>query len=162
MTDCFISGIPGSGLGNETFPFQLLPASFPDSHVADTSKCVLRRLKQNMFMSTCCVPAQTKVNLAQMTWQGLHGVSKQPGALAAVPAAGRLSCRAPPAAPLPHPCGCSGPSGSFLGSSLSITSALCSAGAWLQGFTPHFKSSQLSCSFHGGFPMRQGFDVCFP
>lgn len=88
--DCFISAIPGSGLGNETFPFQLLPASFPDSHVADTGKCVLRLLKQNIFMFTHCIPAQTEVNLAQTTWQGPHGVSKHPGALAAGPAAGRL------------------------------------------------------------------------
>lgn len=161
MTVCFISAVPGSGLGSETFPFQLLPASFPDSHVADTSKCVLGLLKQNIFMPTHCVPAQTEVNLAQVTWQGPHGVSKHPGALAAGSAAGRLSCRAP-AAPLPHPCGRSGPSGSSLGCSLSITSALRSAGAWLQGFTPHFKSSQLSCGFQGGFPTRPGFDVCFP
>lgn len=119
-------------------------------------------LKQNIFMSTHCISAQTKVNLAQTTWQGPHGVSKHPGALAAGPAAGRLSCRAPPAAPLPRPCGCSGPSGSSLGCSLSITSALCSAGPWLQGFTPHFKSSQLSCRFHGSFLTRPGFDVCFP
>lgn len=39
---------------------------------------------------------------------------------------------APPAAPLPHPCGSSGPSGSSLGCSLSITSAPHPAGAWLQ------------------------------
>lgn len=162
MTDCFISAIPGSGLGNETFPFQLLPASFPDSHVADTSKCVLRLLKQSIFVSSHCIPAPTGVNLAQMTWQGLHGVSKHPGSLAAGPAAGCLSHHAPPAAPLPRPCGCSGPSGPSLGCSLSIASALRSAGAWLQGFTPHFKSSQLSCGFHGSFLMCPGFDVCFP
>lgn len=46
----------------------------------------------------------------------------------------------------------------WLLSSLSITSALHSAGAWLQGFSPHFTSSQLSCSF----PARLGFDLCFP
>ena len=162
MTVCFISAIAGSGLGNETFPFQLLPASVPDSHVAKTSKCTLRLVKQKIFMSTHCVPAQTGVNLSRMTWQGPRGVSKRPGRLAAGPAARRLSRRAPPAPPLPRPCGCSGPSGSSLGCSLSITSALRSAGARLQGFTLHFKSSQLSCGFHGGFPTRPGFDVCFP
>lgn len=121
-------------------------------------KCVLRLLQQNVFMSPRCVPAQPVVNLAQISWQGPRSVST--GAcwlLVQLPDVSPAAAP-PPAAPLPHPCGSSGPSGSSLGCLLSITSAPHSAGAWLQGFTPHFRSSQLSCRF---LP-RLGFGLCFP
>lgn len=134
--------------GNETFPFQLLPASFPASHVAGTTKCVLRLLESRIFSCPLTVP-QTEVNLAQMRQQGC-AVSASP------------QCQLPVQLLDVSSSGCSGPSGSSLGCSLSIPSAPGSAAAWLQGFTPHFESSQLSCSFHGGFPTRPGFDVCFP
>lgn len=159
--DRFISAMPSAGLGNETFPFQLLPAFFPESHVADTSKRVLRLLMWNIFMPALRTPAQTEVNLAQMTWRGqtLSASTQGTGCCSScwmsLPA--HSSCSSSPSS-----LGCSRPSGSSLGCSLSITSALRSAGAWLQGFTPHFKSSQLSCGFHRGFLLRPGFDECFP